>query len=383
MTKLFREFFRTEKSSGIILIICTVLSLALANSPVAESYAALWQFPVAGHSIVFWINDVFMALFFLLIGLEIEREIYIGELSNPRKALLPIIAAAGGMIGPAIVHFSLNAGTDSQSGFGIPMATDIAFSLGILSLLGTRIPVGIKVFLTALAIVDDLGAIVVIAVFYTTSVSLMNLVYALLIAAILFTANRMKVRTVWLYLFGGIVLWYFIHESGIHATIAGVILAFLIPFGKGEEPSPSASVEHILVYIVPFVVLPLFALANTVITIDSSSFSSLFHLNSIGIIAGLIIGNVAGINLAIYLAVKTKISSLPAQSNMKHIFGVSLLAGIGFTMGIFITMLAFQDTTLIEQSKFAILVASLIAGVSGYFFLRAVSHNDKTAVPQE
>jgi NhaA family Na+:H+ antiporter len=311
-----------------------------------------------------------MTFFFLLVGLEIEREIYIGELSRPRNALLPIIAAFGGMIGPALFHLSLNAGTETQAGFGIPMATDIAFSLGVLSLLGSRVPIGLKVFLTALAIVDDIGAVIIIAFFYTSAFSAVNLLVAVVIIVLLVISNRMGIGNLWFYLASGIALWYFIHESGIHSTISGVILAFLIPFGKGDESSPSYRLQHGLHYLVAFLVLPLFALANTAIEISGDSLTSLLHPNSIGIIGGLIVGNIVGINLFTFVGVKTKLCSLPADTSPKGIFGVSLLAGIGFTMSIFVAMLAFQNVDLVQQSKVATLAASLLAGTAGYASLR-------------
>jgi NhaA family Na+:H+ antiporter len=370
MTKLFIEFLKTEKAAGVILIFCTLLSISLANSPLSNSYSSVWQTVLGGHSLTFWINDVLMTLFFLLIGLEIEREIYVGELSKPRNALLPTIAALGGMIGPAAFHLSLNAGTMTQAGFGIPMATDIAFSLGVLSLLGSRVPLGLKVFLTALAIVDDVGAIIIIAFFYTTALSVFNLLVAIGIILALFVLNRLRIQNLWLYLVLGVALWYFIHESGIHSTIAGVILAFLIPFGKGDDFSPSFKLQHRLHYLVAFLVLPLFALANTALEIRPESFASLLLPNGIGIIGGLIVGNIVGINLFAFLGVRANLCSLPSDTSWKHIFGVSLLAGIGFTMSIFVSTLAFQDTELVQQSKMAILVASLVAGIAGYFSLR-------------
>ena len=370
MTKLFIEFLKTEKASGVILVLCTVVSFSLANSPLSSWYSSFWQTPLVGSPVSFWINDVLMTLFFLLVGLEIEREIYVGELSQPRNALLPILAALGGMVGPAVFHLSLNAGTASQAGFGIPMATDIAFSLGVLSLLGGHVPLGLKVFLTALAIVDDIGAIIIIALFYTTALSPLNLLIAIGIIIVLLISNRIGIQNLWFYLVSGIALWYFIHESGIHSTIAGVILAFLVPFDKGDESSPSYRLQHRLHYLVAFLVLPLFALANTAITISPDSFASLLHLNSIGIIGGLIIGNIVGINLFTLVAVKLKLCSLHADTSHKHIFGVSLLAGIGFTMSIFVTILAFQDVALVQQSKVAILFASFLAGTAGYASLR-------------
>ena len=370
LTKLFIEFLKTEKAAGVMLFLCTVVSMSMANSPLSSWYSSLWQTPLFALPLSFWINDVLMTLFFLLVGLEIEREIYAGELSQPRNALLPIIAAAGGMIGPAVFHLSLNAGTETHAGFGIPMATDIAFSLGVLSLLGSRVPLGLKVFLTALAIADDIGAIIIIAFFYTTGLSTLNVLVAICIIVLLVIAHRLGIQSLWFYLASGIGLWYFIHESGIHSTIAGVILAFLVPFGKGDESSPSYRLQHRLHYLTAFLVLPLFALANTAIKISPDSFASLLHPNSIGIIGGLTLGNIIGINLFALVAVKTKLCSLPADTSSKQLFGVSLLAGIGFTMSMFVAMLAFENVDLVEQSKLAILVASILAGLAGYASLR-------------
>lgn len=370
MTKLFVEFFKTEKASGIVLILCTIISVILANSEIARSYLSIWQISFLGHPLLYWVNDGLMTLFFLLVGLEIEREIYVGELSQPLNALFPIVAALGGMIVPALLHLSLNAGTETQAGIAIPMATDIAFALGVLSLLGNRVPFALKVFLTALAIIDDLGAIVVIGLFYTSGLSVSNLVIALLIVIVLALCNRLGIRNLFFYLAAGIFLWYFIHQSGIHSTITGVILAFLIPFRKGDESSPSYTLQHGLHYLVPFFVLPLFALANTGLTISSNWYASLLHPNSAGIILGLVVGKFVGISLFSLLAVKMNLCSLPTTVTWKHIVAVSLLGGIGFTMSIFITVLAFQDPSLVEQSKIAILLASVIAGSIGYLGLR-------------
>jgi Na+:H+ antiporter, NhaA family len=370
MTRLFIEFFKTEKASGIVLIFCTATSLALANSPWAGSYGALWQLPLLHQPLTYWINDALMTLFFLLVGLEIEREIYVGELSAPRKALLPIVAALGGMVVPALLHFCLNAGTATERGFGIPMATDIAFALGVLSLLGKRVPVPLKVFLTAFAIIDDLGAIIVIALFYTASLSLVNAAIAAGIIIVLLAANRMGVTSVLFYLVAGTVLWYFVHASGIHGTITGVILAFLVPFRKGDETSPSFRLQHGLHYIVAFLILPLFALANTAVTIGSGWTALLLHPNSLGIMTGLVAGKVIGISLFSFLAVRLGMCALPDGVGWKQLASVSVLGGIGFTMSIFITLLAFQDSSLVEQSKIAIVMASCLAGIAGYLSLR-------------
>ncbi len=370
MTRLFTEFFKTEKASGMILIASTVVSLTLANSPLVALYSSIWQTPFFGHNIAYWINDGLMTVFFLLVGLEIEREIYAGELSQPRKALLPIVAAIGGMMVPALVHYSMNAGTSAQAGVGIPMATDIAFALGVLSLLGTRVPLSLKVFLTALAIIDDLGAIIVIAVFYTGSLSMIHLSIALFIVAVLFACNRLKINNLAVYLVGGVILWHVIHLSGIHATITGVVLAFLIPFGKGDETSPSYRLQHYLHYPVAFVILPLFALANTSLTIAPGWYATLLQPNSIGIALGLMLGKPIGITLFSLAGARLKILALPGDLKWKHIAAVSILAGVGFTMSIFITLLAFQDAVIVQQSKIAILIASFLAGLLGFIALR-------------
>jgi NhaA family Na+:H+ antiporter len=370
LTKLFREFFKTEKAAGVVLMLCTIASLGLANSGLSGSYVSIWQCSVIGHPLSYWINDGLMTLFFLLVGLEIEREIYVGELSQPRKAALPIVAALGGMTVPALIHLSFNAGTATQAGFGIPMATDIAFALGVLSLLGKRVPVSLKVFLTAIAIVDDLGAVIVIGLFYTTGISIVNLLIALLIIGVLAISNRLGIRNLPFYLASGVLLWYFIHLSGIHSTLAGVILAFLVPFGKGDDVSPSHKLQHRLHYLVAFFVLPLFALSNTALTVSGHWYASLFHPNSVGIILGLVAGKCVGITSFALLAVKMQLCSLPSGIAWKHIVAVSLLAGIGFTMSFFITMLAFQDASVVYNAKIAVLIASLIAAITGYWSLR-------------
>src|SRR5690606_35243987 len=270
LTKLFKEFFESEKSTGLILIGCTIISLLLANSALSSDYIDIWHTQFSGHTIEQWINDGLMAIFFLLIGLELEREIYHGELSKIKNATLPIFAALGGIALPAAIYIAFNYGTPEQSGSGIPMATDIAFALGILSLLGKRVPNALKVFLAALAIIDDLGAIIIIAVFYTKTLLWSNLMYALGIFAILLILNRLEVRNLIPYLIGGVFMWYFMLLSGVHATIAGVLLAFAIPFGNGDEKSTSYILQHFLHKPVSFVILPIFALANTAIILSGN-----------------------------------------------------------------------------------------------------------------
>jgi NhaA family Na+:H+ antiporter len=376
LTRLFNDFFHSEKSGGIILIACTAISLCLSNSALADSYLSVWNYEIGSHSITHWINDGLMAIFFLLIGLELEREIYIGELSNIKNSLLPVLAAVGGMLFPAVFHLALNFGTPMQGGAGIPMATDIAFALGVLSLLGSRVPPALKIFLTALAVIDDLGAILVIAVFYTGSIQWINLSIALGIFAFLLVLNRLKVHNLVPYLLAGVAMWYFMLHSGIHATITGVLLAFAVPFGDGSEKSPSFILQHILHKPVAFIILPLFALANTSLTISAHWYQVLLSSNSLGIALGLLAGKPLGILLFSYLSIRLKISSMPEGLDFKQMAGAGFLGGIGFTMSIFITLLAFNQDDIIEQSKIAIMVSSLLAGCIGYCVLKfTVSNN--------
>jgi len=311
-----------------------------------------------------------MAIFFLLVGLEIERQLYIGELADLKKAMLPVIAAIGGMIFPAAIHFAFNYKSDSQSGFGIPMATDIAFSLAILSLLGNKVPVSLKIFLTALAIIDDLGAIIVIALFYSKGFSLLYFGFALLVFAIMFILNRIKFYRIWVYLVLGGVMWFFMYRSGIHATITGVLLAFVIPFGNGDEKSPSYNLQHFLHRPVAFFILPVFALANTAILIPSSVITDLASSNSYGIILGLLVGKPLGILLFALLGAGIGVCSIPADIKKQHLLWVGLLAGIGFTMSIFITLLAFSNPATIDTSKIAVIIGSVLSGVLGYIGLK-------------
>ncbi|MBU0940601.1 MAG: Na+/H+ antiporter NhaA [Bacteroidetes bacterium] len=369
-TKLFKEFFESEKAGGLVLIACTVVSLALANSNVGSDYQGFFQNKLVGLSIEHWINDGLMAIFFLLIGLELEREIYKGELSNIKEALFPIFGAIGGLLVPAGIYFFFNYGTSTQSGIGIPMATDIAFALGILSLLGNRVPLSLKVFLTALAIIDDLFAIIIIAVFYTKTLIFVNLFIALGIFALLLLLNRMKINNLTVYLIGGAAMWYFMLNSGVHATITGVLLAFAIPFQNGDEKSISYALQHFLHKPVAFVILPIFALANTAIIFGGDIAQTLSESYSLGISMGLVVGKPLGIFIVTFLAVTFGICKLPKNLNWKSIFGVGLLGGIGFTMSIFITLLAFEDQNIINNSKLVILLASLTAGLLGFFTLK-------------
>jgi len=370
LTKLFTEFFDSEKAGGLILVFVTLISLLLANSAWQDGYIQFWHIDLGGHSLVHWINDGLMTIFFLLIGLELEREIYQGELTDLKSATLPILAATGGIIVPAGLFFLLNYGTATQAGTGIPMATDIAFAIGILSLLGSRVPASLKVFLTALAIIDDLGAIIIIAVFYTATIAYTNLFIALGIFGLLLVLNRLKVHNLIPYIIGGIAMWYFMLNSGVHATITGVLLAFAIPFGNGGERSPSYILQHILHKPVAFVILPLFAIANTCIAIGDGWQNNLGHTNSLGIMLGLVIGKPLGIFLFSFIGVGFGLCTLPGDLKWKNIIGAGFLGGIGFTMSIFITLLAFKDADIVNESKIAILIASVVAGTIGFLWLK-------------
>lgn len=369
-TKLFTNFFNSKKAGGLVLIACTILSLTFANSNFGADYHHFWLTKFAGNSIEHWINDGLMTIFFLLIGLELEREIYQGELANIKDALLPIFGAIGGMFLPAGIFLLFNFGTTTQSGAGIPMATDIAFALGILSLLGSRVPTSLKVFLTALAVIDDLGAIIIIAIFYTKTLLWTNLFIALGIWLFLFVIGKLKVRNLIPYLIGGVVMWYFMLHSGVHATITGVLLAFAVPFGNGSEKSTSYILQHFLHKPVAFIVLPIFALANTAIVFSGNIAQVLTENNSLGIAFGLIVGKPLGILFLTFLSVTFGLCKLPTDLNWKSIFGAGLLGGIGFTMSIFVTLLAFDNEMIINNSKLVILISSLIAGILGFITLR-------------
>jgi len=370
LSKLYKDFFNSEKIGGLLLIASTIVSMSLVNSWLRDAYLNFWHFSIAGHDLVHWINDGIMTLFFLLIGLELEREIYKGELSNVRVAILPIIAAIGGMAVPAGIYSLFNFGTPSQSGSGIPTATDIAFAIGILSLLGNRIPASLKIFLTAFAVIDDLGAIVIIAIFYTNSLVLSNLLAALAIFVLLLLLNRMKIMNLIPYLLGGVFIWYFMYASGVHPTITGILLAFAIPFKTGGSESPSTRLQHFLHKPVAYIVLPLFALADTAIPLSSSMAENLAGNVSLGIILGLLIGKPLGITLFSYLTVLAGLSKLPSELKWKHIIGIGFLGGIGFTMSIFITILAFPQLEAIHTAKLSIFIGSFLSGLTGFLWLR-------------
>ena len=379
-TGLFQQFFNSEKAGGLVLIGCTAISLIIANSSIGPDFIHFWHaytpLHIGGITIPFrieeWINDGLMTIFFLLVGLEIERELYIGELSSFGNAALPILASIGGMLVPAFIHFIFNHGKPGQAGIGIPMATDIAFSLGVLSLIGKRIPLSLKIFLTALAIIDDLGAVIIIAIFYTQTFSFFYLSLGLGLFLILLLLNRLNVFSLWAYLIPGILLWYFLYRSGVHPTLSGVLLAFAIPFRKNMEHQPSSVLQHVLHKPVNFFIIPLFALANTAIHLPAAWKTEIFSSNSIGISLGLLLGKPLGIAGFSALGIVFGIAKLPEDINTTKLIGIGLLAGIGFTMSIFISNLAFSSNDeLIQSSKVAVLIASIFAAILGWIILTA------------
>lgn len=378
LSKYFQKFFHSSKTSGILLILCVFLSLIIANTSSAEDFQNFLDTKIGteifhlNYSLSVWINDGLMAIFFLLVGLEIKRELVEGELSDIKKASLPIFAAIGGMLIPALIFIAFNHSTDYKNGWAIPMATDIAFSLAIISLLGKSVPNSLKIFLSALAIVDDLGAIIVIALFYTDSIDWLSLGVCGGITLLLIILNKLKVTKIIFYLVPGLFLWYFMHHSGIHATIAGVILAFTIPTNVSDtEISPLEKLEEQLHIPVSFFIMPIFALVNTNITFQAEVLDHFVSPLSLGIIFGLFAGKVLGINLFSFLAIRFKLGELPAFSAWKEMIGVGFLAGIGFTMSIFVSLLAFPGNIENQDiSKISILFASVLSGIVGFIILK-------------
>lgn len=371
----FQEFLHDSRAIGIILFLCTVLSLILANLSFGENYVAFFnhEFHIfetlhLPHSFLHWINDGFMAIFFFLVGMEIKRELTVGELSSVKRAILPIAAAIGGMIVPALFYLFFNNGTEYEGGWGIPMATDIAFSLGVASMLGKRVSVNLKIFLTALAIIDDLGAILVIALFYGQGVNAFALLGAVLVLGIIWILNRKKVPFGKYHILLGAILWFLVFNSGIHATIAGVLFAFMVPQHMLSE------LEHKLHNYVNFGILPIFALANTAIILQLDMVGQLSGILSLGIIVGLFLGKPVGILLACGIMVKTKVAILPRGVNWMQLAGAGILAGIGFTMSIFITCLAFKDLATQDLGKIAILLAAILSIVAAviWFWLASL-----------
>lgn len=373
LTTTFKNFFEGEKAGGIILILCTGISLLIANLSSGDAYHHFWQNQIGGGTVEYWINDGLMALFFLLIGLELKREVYSGELSDIKNAMLPILGAMGGMVIPAVIYLIVNVGTSTISGAGIPMATDIAFAIGVLSLLGRRVPASLKIFLTALAVIDDLGAILVITFFYSKGIIVTNLLLSIGIWLIVLLLNKLKWHYSFMYIIGGLAMWWFMLHSGVHATISGVLLAFAIPTHKKNSLNLSIKWENALHQPIAFIVLPLFALANTAIPLDGNFSDFIFQSYSIGIAAGLIIGKPLGIFLLSWGAVRLKIAKLPGDTNWKQIGALGFLGGIGFTMSIFITLLAFSKEAIVNNAKIVIILSSLIAGAIGFFSLKAVT----------
>lgn len=364
----FQQFVAAEAAGGIVLLACTVIALAWANAPSAAAYFALWEHPIGvgsvSKSIGHWINDGLMVVFFLLVGLEIKRELLTGELSSRQQAALPIAAAIGGMVVPAAVYAAFNMGREGSHGWGIPMATDIAFALGALALLGRRVPLGLRVFLAALAIVDDIGAVLVIAFFYTGALSWLGFVGAAVVLVVLAVCSRRGVTHPAVYTVLGVALWIGVLESGIHATIAGVLLAMTVPSALLPR------MEHALLRPVAFGIMPLFALANAGVRLSADVFRTLSWRVAVGIALGLVAGKVLGIFVASWLAVRSRRAALPVGVDWNKVFGVSWLGGIGFTMSLFVATLAFGSGPLLDSAKVGILAGSLVAGATGAALLR-------------
>lgn len=390
MTKLinlksFKEFFESSTGGGILLFICVILALIIANSPLGPSLLSFLDSKVGfenndihlNYSIKQWIDDGLMAIFFLLVGLEIKRELVEGELASPKKAALPIFAAIGGAVVPALIYAIFNHDQDTHHGWGIPMATDIAFALAVISMLGSKVPASLKIFLAALAIVDDLLAILVIAIFYSGDLQYTYLLYAFGLFLLQLAFNRLGHKNLLYYIIPGIFMWYFIHHSGIHATIAGVLTAMTLPTTTNDKESPLEKLEHILAKPVNFIIIPIFAFVNTAIIIHSEMIGGLTSSMGLGIIIGLIVGKSLGILFTCWICVKSKIANLPEGANWNHMLGVGMLGGIGFTMSIFVAMLSFSDPLHIEEAKLAVLLASITAGILGYSYLSVLSKKQK------
>lgn len=387
----FKKFYQSTYFGSILLLSCLILSLIIANSPLANTFSNLLHTHFGYQNQVIdlkfsteeWVNDVLMSIFFLLVGLEIKREIIEGELSSVKKAILPIVAAFGGAIVPAAIFFFFNKGTDTVHGWGIPMATDIAFALAVISTLGKSVPPSLKIFLAALAIADDLIAILVIAIFYSSDLHLLYLLYAGLLVALLFVFNKLKVTKLYFYIIPGLFIWYFILHSGIHATIAGVLVALTIPTNDTDVESPLEKLERLLSNPVNLLIIPLFALVNTNITYEDGMLDGLTSPLGLGIIVGLLLGKVVGVTGTCFLLYKLKIAVLPKDASWKQIFGTAMLGGIGFTMSIFISNLSFENVAFIQESKFSILVASFSAAFLGYSFLKFVGKKNTPTIQGE
>ncbi|WP_261885622.1 Na+/H+ antiporter NhaA [Vibrio pomeroyi] len=373
MTDVIRDFFKMESAGGIILVIAAAIAMFVANSPLNEMYQGVLHSYVLGMSVSHWINDGLMAVFFLLIGLEVKRELLEGALKSKETAIFPAIAAVGGMLAPALIYVLFNSSNpEALQGWAIPAATDIAFALGIMALLGNRVPVSLKVFLLALAIIDDLGVVVIIALFYSGDLSTLALTVGFIATGVLFMLNNKHVTKLSVYLIVGAILWFAVLKSGVHATLAGVVIGFAIPLkGNKGEHSPLKHLEHALHPYVAFAILPIFAFANAGISLEGISISNLTGMLPLGIAMGLLVGKPLGIFLFSWGAVKTGIAKLPEGVNFMNIFAVSVLCGIGFTMSIFISSLAFGPTNadFDTLARLGILMGSTTAAILGYFLL--------------
>ena len=380
--KLLHRFFSNEASGGIILILAAAFAMVLANLGATQGlYHAFLETPVElrvgvleiNKNMLLWINDALMAVFFLLVGLEVKRELVLGSLASRQRAAFPVIAAIGGMVVPALIYLAFNYQDPiARQGWAIPAATDIAFALGVLALLGNRVPIALKIFLMALAIIDDLGAIVIIALFYTSDLSILSLSVAAGAIVALALLNVFNVRRIGIYVLVGMVLWTAVPKSGVHATLAGVIIGFFVPLKEQDGKSPAKQLEHVLHPWVAFMILPLFAFANAGVSLQGVTFAGLTSMLPLGIIAGLFIGKPLGISLFCWLALKLKLASLPHGTTFRQIMAVGVLCGIGFTMSIFISTLAFAglDPQLIVWAKLGILMGSLLAAFVGYSLLK-------------
>lgn len=372
---LIKSILSTPSLPGILLLLATIIALIVANSPIANAYHNVLHVNILSLSVHEWVNDVLMVLFFFGVGLEIKKEMLIGNLASIKGAAFPIIAALGGMIVPALIYIVITAGSPFSHGFGIPMATDIAFAIGVLILLGKKVPNELKVFLLTLAVADDLGAIIIIALFYSKGIVALNLLFAFLIFIILVILNKLNVRHIFIYLIGGVFLWYFIFNSGIHATIAGVLLAFTIPLrGYRLDKSPLIKTEHILAPLSAFLIMPIFAFFNAGVSVGSElNFNSL----SFAIMLGLFAGKPIGVLLFTFLSTKLNIASKPKILGWGHILAAGMLAGIGFTMSIFISTLTFEGATL-DNAKLSVLISSLVAAICGSLYFKLFVSKNKT-----
>ena len=390
ITSPFKWFFKLEAASGLVLVFAAIIALILSNSYLSEYYYKVLNthlfIGVTNYgldlSIIHWINDALMAIFFFVVTLEIKREFLQGELSRPKQALLPVIGAIGGMAIPALIYIIINFQSgDTLRGWAIPSATDIAFSIGVLSLLGSRVPISLKVFLTALAIIDDLGAILIIAFFYSTELNLIYLFYMLILFLILITLNKLCIKKITPYLVVGILLWFFTHGSGIHATISGVLLAITIPHKTSKKDfSLLLKLEHYLSPYVAFVIMPLFALANAGVSLEGFSMNTLLFPVPLGIMCGLFFGKQVGVFIFSFLAIKLKFAEMPSNSNWITFYAVGVLTGIGFTMSLFVGNLAFlNDTQYIDGVKIGVLSGSLFSTLVGYFMLLIVTKKSTNA----